>query len=78
MSHASQKTVTVPFSGQRFTPVAATQWRGETGVVGSFSTEKLAHYFAAIVLEKDPGGTTACYVFRRAETWFVDLCKQKH
>lgn len=76
MSHASQTAATVPFSGQPFTPLPASRWQGETGVVvGPFSNEKVAHYFAGVVLEKDQSGTTACYVFRRGDEWFVDICK---
>lgn len=76
MSHKSQTAATVPFSGQAFTPLPASRWQGETGVVvGPFSSEKVAHYFAGVVLEKDPSGTTACYVFRRTDEWFVDICK---
>ena len=81
MSHASQTAATVPFNGQPFTPLPASQWQGETGVVvGPFSSEKWAQYFAGVVLEKDPTGTTACYVFRRTDRrtdeWFVDICKR--
>lgn len=77
MSHASSAATTVPFSEQPFTPLPASQWQGETGVVvGPFSSEKWAQYFAGVVLEKDPSGTTACYVFRRTDEWFVDICKR--
>jgi len=78
MSHASSKATTVPFNGRPFTPLSANRWQGETGViVGPFSSEKLAHYFAETVLSKDPSGTLACYVFRRANDWFVDICSRK-
>lgn len=75
MSHASTTAATAPFSEQPFTPLPASRWQGESGlVVGPFSSEKWAHYFAEVVLEKDPTGKTACYVFRRMDTWFVDIC----
>ncbi len=77
MSHASQTAATVPFSGEPFTPLPARQWQGETDVVvGPFSSKKWANYFADVVLEKDPTGATACYIFHRMDEWFVDICKQ--
>jgi hypothetical protein len=53
MSHASTTAATAPFSEQPFTPLPASRWQGESGlVVGPFSSEKWAHYFAEVVLEK--------------------------
>lgn len=76
MSHAHSEALTVPFSDQRFTPLPAGRWNGETGVfIGPFSSERLAHYFAETVLAKHPNGTVACYVLRRDHEWFVDICK---
>lgn len=58
-----------------YDPIPPRRWRGERdSVVGPFSSEQLAKYFAGAVLGSDPTGTLACRVFADNDLWYVDIC----